>query len=77
MKDNLTILVERLKKINIHVKLIGNYPWIYLTEVNSKIVKEKYLANHGFTIAWYPNKNQTGCQLTEIKEIFKILRKYR
>jgi hypothetical protein len=41
--------VERLKKINIKVALVGNYPWVYLETVNGKRVKETFRGNHGFT----------------------------
>ena len=70
-------LVPRLKRIGINVRLAGNYPWIYLDEVNGKRVTEKYLANHGFTIAFMPIRPEQKMELTDIGEIFKIIRKYR
>jgi len=42
--------VNRLKKIRVHIELLGNYPWVYLDSVNGKKVKEKYGGNHGFTL---------------------------
>lgn len=74
--DKLTIFVNRLKKIGIEVKLGGNCPWVYLDEVCGKRVKEQYLANHGFTIAFYPTVQRKDFEITNIGEIFKILRKY-
>jgi hypothetical protein len=70
-------LVPRLKRIGIDVRLAGNYPWIYLDEVNGNRVTEKYLANHGFTIAFMPIRSEQKMELTDIGEIFKIIRKYR
>jgi predicted transcriptional regulator len=74
--DKLAILVNRLKKIGIEVELFGNSPWVYLDEVCGKKVKEQYLANHGFTIAFYPTIQGKDFEITNIGEIFKILRKY-
>lgn len=71
--DKLTIFVNRLKKIGIEVELLGNAPWCYLYKVCGKKVEEKYLAEWGFTIAF---SSVEGYKLTEISEIFKILRKY-
>lgn len=75
MKDKLTILIDRLKKIGITIELGGNYPWIYIDKVDGKRVTDRYLGNHGFTIAFAKLKG--GVELTDITEIFKIIRKYR
>lgn len=74
--DKITTFCERLDKIGIKVKLTGNYPWIYLDTVNGNRVKEKFHANHGFTIAFLPLKNQEF-NFTDITYIFKIIRKYK
>ena len=77
MEDNvINRLVPRLRKIGIDVELIGNYPWIYLRKVNGNTVKERFEGNHGFTIAFLPLKDQK-MELTNITEIFKIIRKYK
>jgi hypothetical protein len=77
MEDNvINRLVPRLKKIGIEVRLVGNYPWVYLDEVNGNRVKEKFCGNHGFTIAFLPIRNDQVMQLTDIREVFKIIRKY-
>jgi hypothetical protein len=55
--------------------LFGNAPWIYLDKVNGKKVKERFCANHGFTIAFRPLKDEK-MELTDIREIFKTIRKY-
>ena len=78
MEDNvINRLVPRLRKIGIDVELFGNYPWIYLDKVNGNKVKEKFEANHGFTIAFLPIRNDQKMELTNIGEVFKIIRKYK
>ena len=74
--DKIKVFVERLKKIGIEVELVGNVPWIYLTKINGKLVKEKFQANHGFTVAFYPIRKDQELDFTDIKEIFKLIRKY-
>jgi hypothetical protein len=76
MKDKLTIFVDRLKKIGIDLQLGGNYPWIYIDYINDKRVTEKFMANHGFTIAFYPIKQDKQLEFTDLTEIFKLIRKY-
>lgn len=70
--QKLIILIARLKKINIEIECSSNYPWIYLNSINGNKVKEKYLANHGFTIMFATSGN-----FTDLREIFKIIRKYK
>ena len=70
-------LVLRLQKIGINVELAGNYPWIYLDKINGVRVTEKFEGNHGFTIAFLPLKNDQKIKITNITEVFKILRKYK
>lgn len=79
-KDNvLTRLIPRLKRIGIEIEMAGNYPWIYLDRVNgNKIRPEDYFCgNHGFTIAFSPIKPGTKMVLTDIRQVFKVIRKYR
>ena len=68
--------INRLNKININVKLVANYPWIYIDEINNKKVIETFQADHGFTIALTPIKKDESLQFTNITEIFKLIRKY-
>ena len=69
--------VERLKKMGIDVKLSGNFPWIYIDEICGKRVTEKFGANHGFTLIFLPGRNDSPpSEFTDIKEIFKLIRKY-
>ena len=75
--DKITVFVERLKKIGIDVKLSGNFPWIYLDEINGVRVTERFEANHGFTVMFLPGRNDSPVsEFTDITEIFKLIRKY-
>lgn len=78
-KNVLERLVPRLKRIGIEIEMSGNYPWIYLEKVNgNEIRREDYFyGNHGFTIAFSPIRNDQKMELTDIKQVFKIIRKYR
>lgn len=76
MKEKIESFVERLRKLGIKVTLIGNYPWIYLETINGKRVTERFLGNHGFTIAFQPMRVGQKFEFTDITEIFKLIRKY-
>jgi len=77
VKDKLTIFIDRMKNLGINVELIGNYPWIYIHTINGVRVTERFMANHGFTIAFTPVKLGEELSFTDIGEIFKLIRKYR
>lgn len=74
--EKLDVFVKRMKKIGIDIQLLGNYPWIYIDRINGIRVKEKYMADHGWTIAFLPVRRDRELQFTDINEIFKIIRKY-
>lgn len=75
--DKITVFVERLKKIGIEVKLVGNYPWVYIDEICGIRVKDKFAGNHGFTIIFLPVRNDSPpSNFTDIGETFKLIRKY-
>ena len=74
--DKLKVFVDRMKSININIKLVGNYPWIYIDEINGKRVTEKFEGNHGFTIAFLPVRSDRELEFTDISEIFKLIRNY-
>ncbi len=75
--DKLAVFIERLKKIGIDVKLSGNFPWVYISEINGVRVKENFQANHGFTVMFLPGRNDSPpSEFTDITEIFKLIRKY-
>jgi len=79
--NEIEIFRSRLKKIGIEIKLVGNYPWIYLDAVNgNKIKREDFLnANHGYTIAWSGVRAGQEPHLNwhDIKTTFKLIRKYK
>lgn len=71
-KNKVSVLIDRLNKIGIHLELKGNIPWIYLYKINGKKVTEKYYSEYGFTIAYYNNE----IKFPDTKEMFKLIRKY-
>ena len=75
--QKLDIFVERLEKIGITIRLAGNFPWIYLDTINGKKVTERFQAEHGFTIGYYPIRHGQAFKFTDLKEIFKVIRQYR
>jgi hypothetical protein len=74
--EKLTTFINRMKRIGVDVKLAGNYPWIYIHEINGVRVTEKFEAEHGFTIAFLPVRADKELVFTDITEIFKLIRKY-
>lgn len=66
--EQIAILVNRLDKIGIKTKLLGNYPWVYITEINDRKVREKFASDHGFVVA-------VGNKIY-VKETFDLIRKY-
>lgn len=72
----LSVFVVRMKKLNINIDLIGNYPWIYIDKINGKKVTERFEGNHGFTVAFLPVRVDQELRFTDIGEIFRLLRKY-
>lgn len=75
--NKIEIFIKRLKKINIELEIISNFPWIYLTKINGKSIDEKFQSNHYFTLAFWPIKEHKTLEFTNISEIFKIIRKYK
>ena len=79
--NEIQILINRLKKIDIDIELKSNVPWIYLDKVNGNKVNPKNWvnANHGYVIGWYPIKNDGEITLNwqDIKRTFEIIRKYK
>lgn len=68
---------NRLLKIGIDIRMVGNYPWVYLDTVNGNKVKEKFMANHGFTVMFRAIREGQKDKFTDLREIFKIIRKYK
>ncbi len=75
--DKINVFVDRLKKIGIEVKLVGNYPWVYIDEICGIKVKEKFEGNWGLTLIFLPARTDSPpSEFTDITEIFKLIRKY-
>ena len=70
------VFVRRLEKIGIDITLLGNVPWIYIHTINGKVVKERYMGEYGFTIAFLPARKDQKLQFTDIGRIFELIRKY-
>jgi len=75
-QDKLTSFINRMNRIGIDIELFSNIPWIYINSINGKRVTETFQANHGFTIAFLPIKNDKEIEFTDITETFKLIRKY-
>jgi len=75
--NKLKQFIDRLQKRGVTVTLVSNYPWVYLATVNGKRVKEKFRAEHGFTVAFEPIEIGKELEFTDTTEIFKIIRKYK
>lgn len=75
--EKLNILKKRLDKAGIKVEYAANYPWVYLWKINDIQVTETFQGNHGFTIGFLPVRKDEAFRFTDLKEIFKILRKYQ
>jgi hypothetical protein len=70
--DKIKVFVERLKKIGIEVKLVGNFPWIYIDEICGIKVKEKFERIYGFTLIFLPARTESPpSEFTDITEIVK------
>jgi len=74
--EQLETFKKRLSKIGIEVEFVCNFPWIYLYKINGKLVKEKFMAEHGFTVAFLPVRRDQPFHFTDIGRIFKLIRKY-
>jgi len=74
--EQLDILNKKLDKIGIDVEFMADFPWIYLYKINGELVKERYEAEHGFTIAFLPVRRDKSFYFTELNVIFKLIRKY-
>ena len=55
---------------------LSNAPWIYLHYINHKLVTEKFMGNHGFTVMFFPIHEDGEFEFTDIGEMFKLIRRY-
>lgn len=74
--SKLTKFLIRMEKIGIKIELRGNIPWIYISKINGKVVTERFYGEHGFTLGFYPTRIDDEFDFIDIKEIFKLIRKY-
>lgn len=75
----LDVFRNRMKKLNIDIELMGNYPWIYIRSVNGNIIKREdyFYGEHGFTIGFLPIRPDQEFHFTDITKIFELIRKYK
>jgi hypothetical protein len=66
----------RMRLIGVDIECSVNYPWIYIDRINGKRVTEIFMAEHGFTIGFSPVTKYNEFRFTDMKEIFKLIRKY-
>jgi hypothetical protein len=66
-----------MEKIGVTIELVGNAPWIYIRQINGKPVTERFQANHGFTIGYYPTTSDGDFEFSDTKEVFNLIRKYK
>lgn len=74
--DKITIFKNRLNSIGIDIELVVNYPLVYITKINGNSVNDKYNSEHCFTLAYLPIRDNQEIQFIDLKEIFKLIRKY-
>ena len=73
--NKIQILKRRLKKLNIHIDLNGNYPHIYLTHINDYPVREKRLSEHGWVIGYMPTGDKPMV-IVGVSDLFNLIREY-
>lgn len=69
---DLNVFTRRLEKLGITFKFSSNVPWIYVSEICGKKVKEKKDSEWGYVVG-YRNKY---FKFADTKELFKLIRKY-
>jgi hypothetical protein len=60
------------------VEYAFNFPFVYVDSVDGSKVKPEdyYMANHGFTIAFYPTRG-LAMEITNVRKLFQLIRKYK
>lgn len=74
MTSVITRFKRRLSNIGIEVTLVGNVPWVYLTEVNGIQVSEKFGGNHGFTAFYTAVRKDSVDRFSDRREVFAKVR---
>lgn len=75
--DEAIKFIRRMQLLNISIELVNNAPWIYIKKINGKYVKETCMGEHGFTLGFMPVRVDGEFKFTDMKEIFKVIRKYK
>ena len=75
----LDVFINRMKKLNIDIELMGNYPWIYIYKINGNTIKREdyFYGEHGFTIGFLPIRPDFEFRFIDITKIFELIRKYK
>lgn len=71
--DKLTTFLNRLEKIGFKLELSGNVPWVYVTKINGRKIKEKHASDWGFVLGYRNNI----FVFEDLTVVFKLLRKYK
>lgn len=71
----LTTFLHRLSKIGISLHVSMNYPWVYVYKINETFIKEKYGSERGWVLGFITKNDDF--YYGNLKEIFKLLRKYK
>ena len=77
MRTEIEIFKNRLEQIGIKIEFTANYPWIYIDTINGKKITETFQGEHGFTIAFMPIRANQKLAFTDLKKVFKLIRKYK
>ena len=73
--DKIETFINRMRKLNIDIKLMYNFPYIYLAEVNGKSVTETHYSDYAFTIAFLPVDRNKELHFLDIGKMFEVIRK--
>jgi len=76
MDDKIVIFKNRLQRLGIEIEIDGNFPWVYLRAINHILIKVTFMAKHGFTLAFMPIREGQETKFTNLREIFKLVRRY-
>ena len=74
--DKIQAFRDMMEAMDIDIVLIQNYPWIYITEINSVKVTEKFKSEYGFTLAFRGIKDDSEITFTNKKKLFELISKY-
>lgn len=73
---SLIIFVERLRKLNIEIELVSNFPLVYITKINKKSVLENLNSEHGFVIGYFSHKENWEYVFSNLKETFNLIKRF-